>query len=257
MHPRTHRRLHTSTHDRWANKERRWSEAIRLQTQWQATGERVALDTPHTVTHVFGVTSCDQMLHVRFAGKVASCSVRVEFVSSSQGAGPDRTLASPPMRRSNRVDVHTRSQVKVGSVPSSGLRSDATRHLQLVLRRLCTRCQRHCGPRMLMTSIKQYRHQLLPADLLLVSSSGFALPVPPPTRPLIRIAGTVKPWVPVSTCCAIAHHWYSTARRARWQRTCQACHPPRLHHGWQALRVIPDRETEWPQLSARSTSVDC
>ena len=35
--------------------------------------------------------------------------------------GQGQTLAKPPMRRSNRVDVHTRSHEKVGSVPSSGL----------------------------------------------------------------------------------------------------------------------------------------
>lgn len=60
---------------------------------WHASVQESTADTPHTVTHVLGVIS----------------------------------FARPPMRRTNRLVVHTRSQIKSGSVPEYS--SDASPRL--------------------------------------------------------------------------------------------------------------------------------
>ena len=97
------------------------------QVECSAAGQRpsrdagaVSPETPQTVTHVFGVTSCKQPLHVRLVGAIAGSLSQAHMMGNGKAHGV-WTLASPPMRRSNRDDVHTRSHVKVGSVPSSGL----------------------------------------------------------------------------------------------------------------------------------------
>lgn len=125
--------------------------------------------TPHTVTHVLGVGSLD----------------------------------SPPMRRSSRSDVHTRSHTKLGSVPSSGLypatweRKHDTGHVASGIR--TCRAQR-CTETVTKTGGEEDRRHL---TYIALNSSSFLPLFLPPRKPLTMTAGIVNP--AAHHACTIAH----------------------------------------------------
>ncbi len=197
------------------------------------------------MTHVFGVTSCREVRCQVDVNCLAGALIDTSQVPWLRGTVPDLGQAtdSPqqpcgcahPLTREARVAGIFRPASHEHTVTLQDGPQGTYRHDQL--------CEMKC----------EHVRALQAADLLLVSSSGFALLVPPPTRPLMRIAGTEEhgeEHLSVDSHGS-ARHWYNAVTPACRHHTCQACHPPRLYH-------VASRTSDLiTQRSNRKTALCC